>query len=313
MIKLYEQQNKPADAVKFIRKNLCESCPDEEQFEILNADLQKANKKICELERELSRFRGNVKRSRSEVSLALAKGYDELNSENFKSVSLLKKFLTNEILNGLKNERTSFKGSLLDCIQSGIEISDCPIGVFACDAEAYKLFAPLFDPLINELHGFKNDDKQPALDWGESCKFPEMDLEGRTIISIHMHCSRSVECFPFAAIMSLEQYEDIMSKVQSATKCLSGEMKGKFHPLEGMDSDFKMTLIDENIMFSENNLVLKAANGARYWPTGRGIFVNDAKTFAVWCNEEDHLRFISLEQGGSLREFSHLCRNHRFI
>lgn len=245
LIKLYEQQNKPADAVKFIRKNLCESCPDEEQFEILNADLQKANKKICELERELLRFRGNVKRSRSEVNLALSKGYDELlNSENCNS--LLKKFLTNEVMNQLKDERTSFKGSLLDCIQSGIEILDSTVGVFACDAEAYRLFAPLFDPLIQELHGFLKDDKQPELSWGESCKLPEMDQEGRTIISVHMHCSRSIECFPFSAIMSIEQYEDIMNKVQSATKCLSGEIKGKFHPLESMDPGFKMSLIDDN-------------------------------------------------------------------
>lgn len=66
-------------------------------------------------------------------------------------------------------------------------------------------------------------------------------------------------------------------------------------------------------MFSEKNLTLKAANGARFWPTGRGIFINDAKTFAVWCNEEDHLRFISKGQGGSLRKFHNPRRNHRFI
>ncbi|KOC71072.1 Arginine kinase, partial [Habropoda laboriosa] len=32
----------------------------------------------------------------------------------------------------------------------------------------------------------------------------------------------------------------------------------------------------------------------------RGIFFNEAKTFLVWCNEEDHMRLISMEKGGNL-------------
>lgn len=34
--------------------------------------------------------------------------------------------------------------------------------------------------------------------------------------------------------------------------------------------------------------------------SGRGIFFNEEKTFLVWCNEEDHLRLISMEKGGNL-------------
>ncbi len=48
------------------------------------------------------------------------------------------------------------------------------------------------------------------------------------------------------------------------------------------------------------NLSLQAANACRFWPTGRGIFHNDDKTFLVWCNEEDHLRIISMQKGGDL-------------
>jgi hypothetical protein len=47
-------------------------------------------------------------------------------------------------------------------------------------------------------------------------------------------------------------------------------------------------------------VMLKAANACRFWPTGRGIYHNDAKTFLVWCNEEDHLRIISMQMGGDL-------------
>lgn len=302
LIKLYEQQNKPEDAVKFLRKNMCESCPDDEQFEIVSADLEKANKKICELERELSKMKGSIRRSSSETELALTKGFQEL-SDVVDSPSLLKKFLTKDMIDQLK-QKTSFKGTLLDCIQAGIEHLDYPNGIFACDAEAYSAFAPLFDQLIEEIHGFKKEDKQPACDWGEPCNLPELDPSGEFVQLIRIECSRSVDCFPFAAIMTFEHYEEIMSKLQKATKCMSGSLKGKFYPLEAMDLDLKKSLIDEKILFDENNDVLKAARATRFWPTGRGIYVNEAKTFAVWCNQEDHLRFVSLEKGGNLSKSS---------
>jgi len=32
---------------------------------------------------------------------------------------------------------------------------------------------------------------------------------------------------------------------------------------------------------------LEACGLTRHWPSGRGIFHNDKKTFLVWVNEED--------------------------
>lgn len=46
---------------------------------------------------------------------------------------------------------------------------------------------------------------------------------------------------------------------------------------------------------------LQAANACRYWPTGRGIYHNDNKTFLIWVNEEDHMRIISMQKGGDLK------------
>lgn len=47
---------------------------------------------------------------------------------------------------------------------------------------------------------------------------------------------------------------------------------------------------------------LRDAGGYDDWPVGRAIFHNPKKTFLVWVNEEDHLRFISMQQGGNLGE-----------
>ena len=52
----------------------------------------------------------------------------------------------------------------------------------------------------------------------------------------------------------------------------------------------------------------------RDWPSGRGIFNNDAKTFLVWVNEEDQLRIISMQKGaGILEVFDRLCRAAKII
>ena len=282
---------------------MCESCPDDEQYQILAADLIEANKKICSLERELSGLKGSVKLSASEVNLALTTGFDELSSLTDCN-SMLKKFLNKVIFDQLKELKTEAKGTLLDCIKSGLENPISSIGVYACDPEAYTLFAPLFDPIIEEYHGFKKDDNHPACDWGESCKLPDLDPAGKYIVSTRIRCGRSLDGFPFAAILKIEQYEEIRNKLQEAVKSLSGDLKGKFYSLEAMTKEMKKQLIEEHILFKEDDKYLSSANACRFWPISRGIFINDAKTFAIWCNEEDHVRIISMESGANISKVS---------
>ena len=45
---------------------------------------------------------------------------------------------------------------------------------------------------------------------------------------------------------------------------------------------------------------MEAAGINRGWPDSRGIFVSKDEKFAVWINEEDHLRIISMDRGGDI-------------
>lgn len=83
---------------------------------------------------------------------------------------------------------------------------------------------------------------------------------------------------------------------------MKGELKGKYYPLTGMSKKDQQQLIDDHFLFKEGDRFLQAANACRFWPTGRGIFHNDNKTFLVWINEEDHIRIISMQNGGNLGE-----------
>jgi creatine kinase len=51
---------------------------------------------------------------------------------------------------------------------AGLENHDSGVGIYAPDAEAYSVFAELFDPIIEDYHGgFKKTDKHPPKDWGD--------------------------------------------------------------------------------------------------------------------------------------------------
>lgn len=62
---------------------------------------------------------------------------------------------------------------------------DASIGVYAADAECYKTFSLLFEPIIQDYHGFGANDIQPPIDLGEKhlSEFPTLDPEGKYIKS----------------------------------------------------------------------------------------------------------------------------------
>lgn len=63
---------------------------------------------------------------------------------------------------------------LLFCL--GLENHDSGVGIYAPDAEAYTVFADLFDPIIEDYHGgFKKTDKHPNKDWGDVDTLANLD------------------------------------------------------------------------------------------------------------------------------------------
>jgi len=218
--------------------------------------------------------------------------------------SKLKKHLTKEVFQALRTRKTpSFGSTLQDVIQSGVENLDSGIGLYAPDAEAYEVFADLFDPVIEEYHGgFKKTDVHPSCDFGDPSEFGDLDPEMKYVVSTRIRCGRSVQGLPFNPNMSEAQYEELENLVSTTLKDLTGDHEGVYYPLTGMTKIVQQKLIDDHFLFKEGDRFLQTANACRYWPTGRGIFHNNAKTFLVWCGEEDHLRIISMQMGGHVGE-----------
>lgn len=190
---------------------------------------------------------------------------------------------------------------LFNLLFKGLENHDSGVGIYAPDADSYTVFADLFDPIIEDYHGgFKKTDKHPARDFGDVSVFKNLDPNNEYVVSTRVRCGRSMEGYPFNPCLTEAQYKEMESKVSTTLSGLDGELKGKFHPLTGMEKAVQQQLIDDHFLFKEGDRFLQAANACRYWPSGRGIYHNDNKTFLVWCNEEDHLRIISMQMGGDL-------------
>ncbi|CAB3410582.1 unnamed protein product [Caenorhabditis bovis] len=220
--------------------------------------------------------------------------------------SLLKKHLTKEVVDKNKTKKTRLGATLLDVIQSGVENLDSGVGVYAPDAEAYTLFADLFNPVIQEYHnGFKATDTQPPMDLGEKNvgELVDLDPEGKFIVSTRIRCGRSLQGYPFNPCLSEVNYKNMEARMKEIFGGITDpELKGTYYPLTGMSDEVKNQLIADHFLFKEGDRFLKAANANRFWPTGRGIFHNEKKTFLVWVNEEDHLRIISMQNGGNVGE-----------
>ncbi|KAL8610022.1 hypothetical protein ACOMHN_045420 [Nucella lapillus] len=74
------------------------------------------------------------------------------------------------------------------------------------------------------------------------------------------------------------------------------ELEAILHQVEEFEIEENVDAVEDMFRF------LRDAGGYLDWPEGRGIFFNTAKNFLVWVNEEDHLRFISMQKGGNLKE-----------
>ena len=211
---------------------------------------------------------------------------------------LMKKHLTDEMYGKLKNLKTKSGYTLEMAINSGIKNQDSSIGIYAGDEESYTLFGDIFNPIIAEYHGFSKDDKHKTCLHVKDLR--NASINDESIISTRIRVGRNLADFPLGTNISKEGRDEVEKKVINALKSLT--CKGRYYSLESMSQEDREILIKEHFLFKEGDRFLKAAGLNRDWPSGRGIYHNEEKTFLVWVNEEDQLRIISMQKGGDIKE-----------
>lgn len=309
-MKLYQEPERPEDAIGFIRKQLANGDEyDSAMVEEMKAKIETLIAEKQKTEMELSVIQSNVKKTASETDTVLMTKFKAMESDE-KGTSLLKEYLTEEMLMKLKVLKTELNGSLLDNIQSGLTHLDSEIGIFSSDQFAYDTFDDLFAPILEDVHNAEVDDddappaSQPEIDWGNVEELTDLDPEKLFIKSISVTIGRALNGIPFMPTIKLEDLQATAEKIRKALNLITDEeFAGKYHELSEMNADQKKKWIDEGILFPEpEDKFLKAAETYRFWPLGRGLFLNEKGNFRAWVNEQEHLQLTSFNEGGNLRE-----------
>ena len=199
---------------------------------------------------------------------------------------------------------------LRDCIRSGVVHTDCEIGVYAGDAESYAVYAPLFDPVIADCHpdfAAAGRQRRSAL---EAATFhpANPDPDGRYIVSTRVRVVRNLVGYRLRATSTADEDRDIERKAKAAFSDLPGELAGLYRPMADLATSGPARAVDDHI-FERGDRFEEAAGFNRRWPIGRGVFSNEARSFFSWVNEEDHLRFISIQRNADIADaFARLCK-----
>lgn len=234
--------------------------------------------------------------------------YPDLSKHN----NYMAKCLTPEVYAQLRDKVTPTGYTLDMCIQTGVDNPGHPfimtVGCVAGDEESYDTFKELLDPVIDQRHGgYAPDAKHKTdLNWQN---LKGGDFDEKYVLSSRVRTGRSVKGIALPPHCTRAERRAIEKISVDALAALDGEFKGKYYPLNKMTEAEQEQLINDHFLFDKPvSPLLTCAGMARDWPDGRGIWHNEQKSFLVWVNEEDHLRVISMQKGGNMREvFRRFC------
>merc|ERR1712098_500871 len=234
----------------------------------------------------------------------MADSFPEIKSKH----SLVAKYVTKPIWDKLSRAVTKTSGfTLAQAIACAVEFDNQHCGIYAGDWDSYKVFADVFDPLIQDYHGISPDAVHTSdMDVGK--------IKGNIdptapVHSTRIRVGRSIDGFGLSPGIPREQRLGVENLMSKAFSNLTGDLAGTYYPLTGMNEQVRQQLVDDHFLFVSGDPNLKVAGMERDWPEGRGIFHNKDKTFLLWVNEEDQMRIISMEKGGDVKgEFGRLAR-----
>nr|CAG30842.1 arginine kinase [Suberites domuncula] len=229
------------------------------------------------------------------------------------NMSLMCQTMTREMFEKLKGLKTSSGGwTIARAMNTGTLYPTSFVGCHAGDLESYSLYKDLFHPVIEAYHkGYKMDGSMKHVTDMDVKKITE-DLAPSTkskIISTRIRVARNLSFFPLNPGGSRATREKIAEHMDKVFAKLPDDLKGDFFRHTTMSDQQRQQLIDDHFLFRGKDKMQAASGYHQDWPHGRGIFVSKDKKFIVWVNEGDHLRIISMEQGGDVRSvFSRLSR-----
>lgn len=129
--------------------------------------------------------------------------------------SRLKKYLTEDLFNELKDKKTARDCGIWEQINSGVVHLDSANGVYASEEEAYTLFGKLFDPIIEDYHApYKLADKHTSDMDPEKVDAPNLDEGGEFIRSTRIRVARNLKGHGLPPSLNNKERIEVEQKVQ---------------------------------------------------------------------------------------------------
>ena len=230
--------------------------------------------------------------------------------------SLMAQVMTREIFESLKDHKTKNGWTISRAINTGVTNPTSFMGCHAGDLESYNDFKPLFQGVIEKYHkGFSMETMKHVTDMDVN-KIPS-DLEDHAkdrIISTRIRCARNLSFFPLNTCGTKETRLEIASLMEKVFETLPEDLQGTFYRHTTMTEDEIKGWVDKHFLFRGKDKMQAASGYHVDWPHGRGIFVSKDEHFLLWLNEGDHLRIISMQQDGDVKQvFDRLSRGVKAI
>ncbi|XP_031621141.1 arginine kinase-like [Contarinia nasturtii] len=316
LIKLYDEVDKPSDPVAFVRRHFKRPIDETDTTDIprriedldvselikkQDHELNLARQEIAKLQQMLNSMSSYSPLDENADAKARDKQdmYHEMFNDPKYDGILIKKYLTEELFRKLYKLQDN-EPSIIDCIAKVNELQANPFGVYPLNGKCYSKFRALFEPIIKDIHCIDDEfHNHPDCDWGDVNAFEI--FENERIESIEISCVRSLANMPFIKSGINEQdLEIILNTVQNAIQSNDDiddkEIDGEF---------YKISDITENepifMELQTNGIGFRSMKPHEHtlWPTGRGLYINCARTQSILINEQEHLRFISKEKNGN--------------
>lgn len=164
--------------------------------------------------------------------------------------SLLSKCLTKQIWFALKDKQDKYGFTFRQAIFSGCKNVDSGIGCYAGSHDSYKVFAPFFDRIVEEYHQHGKTAKHVSdMDASKLNAPPFAPEDAAMIVSTRIRVGRNLADFPLGPALTKQQRLDVMNTVVKGLNTLTGDLKGTFYPLEGMDKAVQDQLIADHFLF----------------------------------------------------------------
>lgn len=193
-------------------------------------------------------------------------------------------------------------------IQAAFDAPHLGVGIAAGEVAAYDTFKDVMDLVIDGWHGYKPEDMHTSdMDFNHITMTPEQAKKfDEYVVSTRIRAGRSIDGLALPPGTDRKQRRKVETLLSNAltSNSMPEDLQGKYYPLGGMTKDEENSLQSQGFLFQKpgpRNVLLNCG-AARDWPDARGIFHNNDKTFLVWVNEEDHMRCISMQMGGNVKE-----------